>query len=331
MRLRITVVPAALLFIVGCAPSALEAQAPQTYSFTEDPGFPLAGPNVTKIFRDGSREVVEQTMPAGFGGREKEYRSHLLYDFQAHKLYTQVLSDPGVPCGLQDYADASAPAEFDPISGSDALQKELAGAGHLTTVGSEAVNGIPAKIAEATTPQGKGRVWLAQDGGFPVKVVFTGPDNKPETIIEVKQLSFAKPPASVFVPPAGCVAVQTAQTAPKPSNNVTAVTLKEVPNYTGACPAHIKMEGTITADGAGAVFYQFGAGKMEPGETVSFDAAGTKTVTHVITLQPSIGNDMGVYPNLVAIGADAAGNHGTPTTGANNSGFKITCTSGGGK
>jgi hypothetical protein len=70
---------------------------------------------------------------------------------------------------------------------------------------------------------------------------------------------------------------------------------------------------------------------MEQGETVSFDAAGTKTVTHVITLQPSIGNDMGVYPNLVAIGADAAGNHGTPTTGANNSGFKITCTSGGGK
>jgi hypothetical protein len=129
MRLCITVVPAVLLLIVGCAPCVLKAQVPQTYSFTEDPGFPLAGPNVTKIFRDGSREVVEQTMPAGFGGREKEYRSHLLYDFQAHKLYTQVLSDPGVPCGLQDYADASAPAEFDPISGSDALQKELAGAG----------------------------------------------------------------------------------------------------------------------------------------------------------------------------------------------------------
>ncbi len=70
---------------------------PQTYSYTEDPAFPLAGPGIAKITRDGSKEVVEQTMPAGVMGRQKEYHGRIFYDFQAHKLYTQVMSDPGRP------------------------------------------------------------------------------------------------------------------------------------------------------------------------------------------------------------------------------------------
>jgi len=36
---------------------------------------------------------------AGRAGRDKEFHNHLLYDFQAHKLYIKVLSDPAVPCG----------------------------------------------------------------------------------------------------------------------------------------------------------------------------------------------------------------------------------------
>ena len=68
-------------------------------------GSPLAGPQVVKIFRDGSKEVIEQMMPPIPGQRDKEYHGHLLYDFQAHRLYTQVLSDPGTPCGVQEYND----------------------------------------------------------------------------------------------------------------------------------------------------------------------------------------------------------------------------------
>jgi hypothetical protein len=112
------------------------------------------------------------------------------------------------------------------------------------------------------------------------------------------------------------------------------VTLQPNTNYSGPCPAHIKLVGTITVDGPGTVFYQFGAGKQEPGETVTFSAAGTKTVTHVITFpapEPKYGNQIGVYPGLTAIGVDGNGNHGIPTTGANNSGFNITCTSSSGK
>ena len=89
--------------------------------------------------------------------------------------------------------------------------------------------------------------------------------------------------------------------------------------------------GTITVDGPGTVFYQFGAGKMEPGQTITFSAAGTKDVAHVMTFQPEFGNQMGGSAILEAIGADASGKHATPTQGSNNADFNITCTSGGGK
>jgi hypothetical protein len=321
---------AVLTLTCGLGLPRLPAQgpAPQAYSLTEDPGF---ASSVVKISRDGSKEVVDQILPVG-PGRDKEFHNHLVYDFQAHKLYTKVVSDPSVPCGVQEYTDPGAPPEFDPISGSDALMKELTAGGQPKQVGTDTLNGIATKVLEVTSAQGRGKIWIAQNGGFPVKIAFTGADGKAMTIIEVKQFSFAKPPASAFAVPAGCTAVQVqSQTSQKPSTNVTALTLQKIPNYTGPCPAHIKMVGTITTDGPGTVFYQFGAGAFDPGETIAFSAAGTKTVTHVMTFQPKYGNQMGGGAILEAIGADAAGNHGIPTQGSNNADFNITCTSGGGK
>ncbi len=59
MRLR-TFILFAILSVLGQA----QGPVPQTYSFTEDPGFPMAGPNVVKVVRDGSK-AIEQTMPPG--------------------------------------------------------------------------------------------------------------------------------------------------------------------------------------------------------------------------------------------------------------------------
>jgi len=336
MQRRMVVLLAVLTVISGWGLPRLQAQepTPQAYSYTEDPGIPIMGPEVVKISRDGSKEVVDQVMPP-MPGRDKEYHGHLLYDFKAHTLYTQVVSDPGAPCGLQEYKDAAAPGEFDVISGAADMVKELNGPdSHTTQVGTETLNGMPTKVLEFTSPQSNGKIWLTQKGGYPVKLVLIGKDGKAQTWIEVKQLSFARPPASVFALPASCASAKLPPPTPpaaKPGPNVSALTLQKIDNYNGPCPAHIKMVGTITADGPGTVFYQFGAGNMEPGETITFSAAGTKTVTHVITLQPKFGNNMGVYAILEAIGEDANGNHGIPTQGSNNSEFNITCTSGGGQ
>ena len=70
---------------------------------------------------------------------------------------------------------------------------------------------------------------------------------------------------------------------------------------------------------------------MAPGGMLTFEAAGTKTVTGVITRQPTYGNNMGGGAILEAIGTDEAGKHDLAMKGSNNSDFTITCTSGGGK
>lgn len=333
MQRRFFVLLGLFVIVPGWGPTLLRAQAPtpQTYSYIEDPAIPIMGPAVAKIFRDGSKEVVDQIMPV-IPGRDKEYHGHLLYDFKAHTLYTQVVSDPGMPCGLQPYNDDAVPSAFDIISGAAEVMKDLSSPdNHAKQVGTETLDGIPTKVLEYTSPQANGKVWLTQKGDYPVKVVLIGKDGKAQTLIEVKQLSFAKPPASTFAIPESCASAKLPPPPAKPGPKVTALTLQKIGNYTGPCPAHLKMVGTITVDGPGTVFYQFGAGNMEPGETITFSAAGTKTVTHQIILQPKYGNQMGGSAILEGIGEDAAGNHGIPTQGSNNADFKITCTSGGGQ
>jgi len=317
-------------------------QGAGAYSFTEDPAFMSEDRSVVKISRDGSKEVFDKIILPG-PGRDKEFHSHQLYDFQVHKVYTKVLSDPSAPCSVMNFTDPDL-GKYDPISGSAALMKELTGGNaQLKQVGTETLNGIPTKVMEVT---GKVQVWIAQEGGYPVKVVSIEPDGKAQTMIEIKQLSFAKPPASVFAPPAGCATIQGEVSATgihaevpvkfgvgastsKPTTNVTAVTLQKIPNYTGPCPAHIRVVGTITTDGPGTVYYEFagnGADLEPEGETITFRAAGTKTVTHVMTFKSEGGSAI-----LIAVGEDSSGHHILPSKDTNPVGFTITCTSGAGK
>jgi hypothetical protein len=293
-----------------------------------------------KLSRDGSKEMVEQIIPPGPGGPAKEFRAHTLYDFQAHKMYYKITSDPSVPCSVQDYTDPAAPWEFDVISGSDAVMKEITGPkGQTKQVGTETLNGFATTVMEVTSADGKSKVWIAQKGGFPAKIVHTGADGKVVTFLEVKQLSFAKPPASAFALPEGCVAAQSAPAskpatnvaASKPTTNVTAVTIQKVRDYTGPCPAHIWLTGTITVDRPGTVFYQFIPGNSATEHFISFAAAGTKTVTQIFT---SYGDPLSskrpeaFVASLAAIGVDSSQHHGIPTTPfSNNANFSITCTS----
>lgn len=332
MRQRFLVTLAASLLISTVAATNSLAQGPTTYTLTENPGFsiPGMGTSTVTVIRDGSKEVVDQIMPPG-PGRDKEYHGHLLYDFQAHRLYTKVISDPTMECGAQEYNEAAAPAEFDVISGAAALMKEISSPDDITKpAGTEVVNGIPARVVMITSKEANAKVWYALKGGYPIKVAIIGADGTLTPMLEVKTLSFAKPEAMNFILPTGCMEAGEAIIG-KPTTNITALTLDKIGNYTGPCPAHIKMTGTITVDGPGTVFYQFGAGSMEPGRTLTFSSAGTKSVTSIFVLTPKYGNDIGGGAVLEAIATDARGKHGIPTQGSNNSDFNITCTSGGGK
>jgi len=338
MRKIVLLVMGAVLALDGTSAVRAQTELPQTYSYSEDPALSIIAPTLVTLRRDGPKEVVDQVIPPS-PGRDKEFHAHILYDFQAHKIYTQVQSDEGMPCSVMDYTSPGAPPEFDVISGAADLMKELTQDGKvaLTQVGVETVNGVPAKIVEAVSPEGKGRVWLSEQGNYPLKVVSIGPDGKQETVIEVKNLSFASTPAAAFTPPTNCQAIQgeatenSVHTGPpasaKPDFHITAVNLQPIAKYSGACPAHVKLTATITTDGPGTVWFQFGAGELGPEQTAKFAAAGTQTVSYVFAFEvdPKYGNDMGGSANVRAVMEDAQGGHTDFGVTSNNQDVAVHC------
>jgi outer membrane lipoprotein-sorting protein len=195
--------------MLASAPAVLSSQAqsshaPQTYSLTEANSMMVDGMTV-KIARDGSKESMEQIVAPSAKGPGMHVRA--LYDFAAHKVYT--IDMTGVsPCTVVTYTSPAVPAMYDPISGTEEAAAEFDRL-KPTVLRTETINGIAAKVVEIADPdgQGKTRLWLDEKLNFPVRWVSVGADGKEKTQMEVKSVSFAKPPADLFVPPQNCQAL----------------------------------------------------------------------------------------------------------------------------
>jgi hypothetical protein len=279
---------------------APSSSLPETYSFTATES--LIGPEMTvKGNRNGSKELIERTaVPRP--GVANPFHDRVLYDFQAHRLYTTNLTSN--LCSTQEYGSPNAPM-FDPIGGSQEMVGDFA-IHPPKVVRTESVNGIAARLVEIDLPgnQGKYRIWLDAKYNFIVKFAAALRGAPEATQIEVKQLSYAPSPAALFTPPAGCSQIGGATTAngghfemsaevavptqtyefggaagnaagAKPAAapaappaavgpaKVTAARLRLVPeSYSGPCPAKVQLVAEITTNGPGKVWYQFLAGAV---------------------------------------------------------------------
>ncbi len=115
-------------------------------------------------------------------------------------------------------------------------------------------------------------------------------------------------------------------TSPQARGRVTGVSLHLVPDsYSGPCPGHVQLVGEITTDGPGTVWYRFLAGAVShsPEGTITFDAAGTKTVAieGTFRMTPRV-----PHASLIAIMEDEQGNHGPQNVSSGTVNYNITCT-----
>ena len=358
-------------FLVGSLLASLATPAraqsprmPETYSFLETSS--LMWPEMTvKVNRNGSKELVERTrIPKP--GDSGQFHDRVLYDFQAHRIYSVDLIS--TVCTTQEYASPYAPM-FDPIGGSEKMVAGFA-SNPPKDLRRETVNGIATKVFEVALPEGQGKykVWLDEKLNFIVKwavALGSGPET---TQLEIRQLSYDPSPASLFVAPSGCTPVGGVATAEgghaemtveaevppqtkqlgedsgrvsgarpdaadaPPSRSgagtvarVTAVRLRLVPDsYSGPCPGQVQLVGEFTTNGPGTVWYQFLAGAVShsPEGTVSFDAAGTKTVTIEGTFRaaPRV-----PHASLIAAMQDQEGRHGPQTVTSGPVTYNITC------
>jgi hypothetical protein len=87
----------------------------------------------------------------------------------------------------------------------------------------------------------------------------------------------------------------------------------------------VQLVAEITTDGPGTVWYKFLAGAVSrsPEGTLSFDAAGTQTVTidGSFRMTPRVPT-----ASVIAIMEDEAGNHGPRNVSSGPVNYNITCT-----
>jgi len=200
--------------LVGAHLSA-QSSAPQAYSLTEvthetEASLATGRPSTVKVYRSDSKELVELTI-APWSANPKGVHMSYLFDFAAHKAYTRDLDHNA--CSWMKYVSADAPTTYDPITGSAQAMPKLAKAigGTLKVLGTETINGIPAKIEAISSPGAPDlfKGWTAEKGDFMLKFVGPAPGTgTPETTFEVKQLSFARPPNALFAAPTGCTETQ---------------------------------------------------------------------------------------------------------------------------
>lgn len=198
-----------LAFLLAFAALSFSAQgsAPQTYTLTEisrttEVSMFTGQASNLKIYRRGSKELVDVTV-APYAANPQGVHMSYLFDFSAHKAFTRDLDHKS--CSWMRYVSADAPVNYDPITGADRMLKDLPQGG-AKAAGTQTFSGTTYKVEEVSAPgNATAKILVTPAGRIPFVLrgpSMTGPGQM--TWLELKELSFTAPPASVFVEPSGC-------------------------------------------------------------------------------------------------------------------------------
>lgn len=220
------------------------AKAPDAYTITQVNA--MSGPGTTStIYRDGAKVMVELVNAQG-------QHTRTLYDLQAHTNFTWSVENASAGCSSGTFSGDWG----DPFASSADMASELAKPGVKQT-GTETLNGFSTKVYEIAgkTPQENVKAWVEPKYGMVVKANI----GQMGTLVEIKQLSAAKPAASMFVLPPACAKAAAAAPPMTPAQELTADTgIKTPADYTdaGMPPA--------SANSCTVNFKVVRAGTMEP-------------------------------------------------------------------
>ena len=211
---------AGLLFLTGFSASDLQAQyakPPDAYTLTELNAM-FGVPVTMHVERDGAKAIIENSYDKQPGGTSGGH-TRSLYDLQEKTTITWDVLNTSTPCGKSTWSGDWG----DPFAGSTEMTADLEKS-HAQEVGPATVNGIQTKLYTAAVEGTQAKVWIEPKYGLVIKLEMTGADGVTKTMLEVKQLSFAKPAASTFTLPANCAAAANAPRTPTEQERITAET-----------------------------------------------------------------------------------------------------------
>jgi hypothetical protein len=219
--------PATLLCLATLTLSALvQAQAPPPTTYTI--GGPVAGDTTGArrvVYRNGTKALADVFHPAPAGGA---ILSHVftLYDLATHTSYTW---DPAIKppsCSAGRFSGDWG----DPFESTAEVVAGIA-KGELKAAGEETIAGISAKVYGTSTPQGTIKVWFDDKDGLVLRETYKVGTAPPQTMVDVRRVSFDPPAASLFALPAGCAGVHP---PPTPAELIAAETGDNADNYVSA-------------------------------------------------------------------------------------------------
>ena len=232
--------------ILSCLATAAIACAqytPPPLSYTVVQQNSLFGPDTTTSFyRNGSKAAIDIVHPG------THVRS--VYDLQAHTNITWDAGQPAAECGNSTFTGDWG----DPFVMSAGLLDDL-NKQHPTPAGTETVNGVSAKVSEfvmqGTT--GKSKIWIDPKYGIIMRLLMAQPAGAPKVVWETTQMTFAAPPAAMFVP-----ACKAAAPLPTDDDKIAAITGGPGSDYAFA------NKGEPSNGGCMILFHVVRAGSMTP-------------------------------------------------------------------
>lgn len=195
-----------LLPLALTLPLVAAAQSPSAYSVVQING--MFGAGLTqKIYRDGSKAIVDNLMPPQNGQPQPHGRT--LYDLDKKTSLSWDADNSAVQCSTGTWGGDWG----DPFASSESLKAEIAKAG-VKESGAETILGISAKVYEGAEKDTSFKAWIDPKSGLILRLDMAMPGQSKQTMIQVKEVSLAKPPASVFAVPASCSATPSAPALP---------------------------------------------------------------------------------------------------------------------
>jgi hypothetical protein len=197
-----------IIFCVGLVTAPLLAQAqtpPTAYTITE--GLGAARPGTMTVYRSGTNVVMETSQPAQPGGIAAQHTLSL-YDLKAGVSHTWNPAATQISCSVAKFSGDWG----DPYASSAELTAGIA-KGDLKPAGTENLYGFPTKVYAGASDGMTVKAWFDEKDGLIIKAVFGPPGGAMSTIVDIRSISVAPPPASIFVLPAACAGAKLPPTA----------------------------------------------------------------------------------------------------------------------
>ena len=193
-------------FAVLAFAALLQAQTPPT-AYTITQALPGSDAGTMTVYRNGSQAVIEYKHPAKGDGTPAS-RSLNLYDLKAGTSHGWNPGANPMACSASTFSGDWG----DPFASSAELTPAIA-KGDLKPTGAETINGIPTKVYTGVTQGMNLKVWFDVKDNLVIRSAFGAPGAAMTTMADIRSLSLAPPPASIFALPPACASVKPPPTA----------------------------------------------------------------------------------------------------------------------